>query len=195
LTVPAAVIAVPLSGCNPFSHCPGYAGRFARARLRIMAADGRSPEQYAAEIDAARDRLIAFVESCTAGQWKAAPLDGDPRPVGVVADHVAHAYEYLTGWMRQLLAGEALSVDSDQVDALNAEHAVAASGVTQAEVAEHLRRSGAVISALVAGCTAEELQAGDGRIESFARVAIRHPDNHRAEIEAALAASAGRGVS
>jgi hypothetical protein len=160
-----------------------------------MAGDGRSPEQYAAEIDAARDRLIAFVESCTDEQWKAAPLQGDPRPVGVVADHVAHAYEYLAGWMGQLLSGETVTVDSDTVDALNAEHAAAASGVTKAEVVAHLRRSGAATSALVAGCSAEDLKAGDGRVEGLARIAIRHPDNHRTEIEAALAAPADRGMS
>ena len=45
----------------------------------------------------------------------------------------------------------------------------------------------------MADCTAEQLQAGDGRVERFAQIAIRHADNHRAEIEAGLAASAGRG--
>lgn len=157
-----------------------------------MTGDGRSPQQYAAEMDAARDRLIAFVESCTDEQWKAAPLQGDPRPVGVVTDHVAHSYEYMTGWMRQILSDGTFDVSSDIVDALNAEHAVAASEVTRAEVVAHLRRSGSVISALVAGCSLEDLAADGGRIERLAQVAIRHPDNHRTEIEAALVTSAGR---
>jgi hypothetical protein len=43
----------------------------------------------------------------------------------------------------------------------------------------------------VAGCTTEELQAGEGRAERFAQIAIRHADSHRAEIEAGLAAPAG----
>ena len=68
-----------------------------------MSEDARSPAQYASQIDEARERLVAFVGGCTDEQWKAAPLDGDPRPVGVVVDHVAHAYEYLAGWMRQIL--------------------------------------------------------------------------------------------
>ena len=155
-----------------------------------MAEEGQSPAQYAAGIDQARDRLIAFVESCTAEQWRAAPLEGDPRPVGVVSDHVAHAYEYLATWMREILAGAAVTVNSDVVDALNAEHATAAAAVTPAETVAHLRRSGAAISALVAGCTAEDLKAGDGRVERLAQIAIRHADDHRSEIEAALAASA-----
>jgi hypothetical protein len=158
-----------------------------------MSEDARSPAQYASDIDAARERLVAFASGCTDEQWTAAPLDGDPRPVGVVVDHVAHSYEYLAGWMRQLLAGEAVTVDGDVVDALNAEHAARAAAVTPAEATEHLRRSGAAISRLVAGCTAEELQAGEGRVERLAQIAIRHADDHRAEIEAGLAGVADRG--
>jgi hypothetical protein len=152
-----------------------------------MSEDAPSPQQYASEIDAARERLVAFVDGCSDEQWSAAPLDGDPRPVGVVVDHVAHAYEYLAGWMRQILDGEAVTVNSDVVDALNAEHAVRTAAVTKAGAVEHLRRSGAAISRLVAGCTAEDLQAGEGRVERLAQIAIRHADDHRAEIEAGLA--------
>jgi hypothetical protein len=158
-----------------------------------MSEDARSPAQYASEIDGARERLVAFAGGCSAEQWSAAPLDGDPRPVGVVVDHVAHAYEYLAGWMRQILDGQAVTVSSDVVDALNAEHAVRAAAVTRAETVEHLRRSGTAISKLVAGCSAADLQAGEGRVERLAQIAIRHADDHRTEIEAALAASAGPG--
>jgi DinB superfamily len=158
-----------------------------------MTEEGRSPAQFASEIDAARDRFIALVESCTDAQWAAAPLEGDPRPVGVVADHVADAYEYLAGWIRQVLSGEAVMVNSDVVDALNAGHAARAMAVTRSEAAEHLRRSGAAISELVAGCAAGDLQAGDGRVGRLAQIAIRHADDHRTEIEAALAALANRG--
>ncbi|HEX4064241.1 MAG TPA: hypothetical protein VHY58_24790 [Streptosporangiaceae bacterium] len=45
----------------------------------------------------------------------------------------------------------------------------------------------------MAGCSAADLKAGDGRIEGMVRVAIRHPDNHRAEIDAALAAGQSAG--
>jgi hypothetical protein len=54
--------------------------------------------------------------------------------------------------------------------------------------AEHLRRSGAAISALIASLSADQLAAGDGRIRLFAQIAIRHADNHRTDIETALAA-------
>jgi DinB superfamily len=150
--------------------------------------DQRDGAAYAADIDAARDRLIAFASGCSEAQWRATPLDGDPRPVAVVVDHVADSYEYMAGWVRQVLAGQAAEVTGEVVDDLNAEHAAAAAAITQAEAAEHLRRSGAAISALIASLSADELDMGNGRLRLFAQIAIRHADNHRADIEAALAA-------
>src|SRR5215471_847693 len=146
----------------------------------------RSPAGYSAEIDAARDRLIAFAAGCSPEQWRAAPLAGDPRPVGVIVDHVAHAYDYMGGWVRRILAGEDVAVDATTVDALNAGHAVAAATTAPDEAIKHLRSSGAAFAGLVAGCSAADLQAGGGRVERFAQIAIRHPDDHRAELEAAL---------
>lgn len=153
-----------------------------------MGEDTRSPAELAADIDAARERLAGFVGSCTDADWRSAPLDGDPRPVGLVVDHVADAYEYLAGWIRQLVAGQPVDVNNEVVDALNAEHARTAGSVTRAETAGHLRRSGADIAALVAALSAADLAAGDGRVRRFAQIAIRHADDHRSEIEAALAA-------
>ena len=72
-----------------------------------MTEDERDAAAYAADIGAARDRLIAFASGCSEAQWRAAPLDGDPRPVAVVVDHVADSYEYLAGFIRQILAGQA----------------------------------------------------------------------------------------
>ena len=156
--------------------------------MASVTVDDRAPAAYATDIDAARDRLIAFAVGCTDEEWRAAPLDGDPRPVAVVVDHVADSYEYLAGWIRQLIAGQPVEVTGELVDDLNAEHAAEAAAVSQADAAEHLRRSGAAISALVAGLSPDDLSAGDGRVRRFAQIAIRHADNHRADIETALAA-------
>ena len=153
-----------------------------------MAEDERDPAAYAADIEAARDRLIAFAGACSEAEWRAAPLDGDPRPVAVVVDHVADSYEYLAGFIRQLVAGQPVEVTGEIVDDLNAEHAAQATAVSQADATEHLRRSGAAISALVARLSADDLAAGDGRVRRFAQIAIWRADNHRADIEAALAA-------
>ena len=155
-----------------------------------MTEDERDSAAYAADIEAARDRLIAFASGCSEAQWRAAPLDGDPRPVAIVVDHVADSYEYLAGFIRQILAGQAAEVTGELEDDLNAEHAAAAAAVSQADAAEHLRRSGAAISALIASLSADQLAAADGRIRRFAQIAIRHADNHRTDIETALAAQA-----
>jgi hypothetical protein len=161
--------------------------------VAVVTEDALDPAAYAAEIDAARDRLIGFVDGCSEEHWRAAPLalDGDPRPVAVVVDHVADAYEYLAGWIRQIAAGEKVDVNSDLVDDLNAEHAAQAAAVTRAEATGHLRRSGVAISELVAGLSVADLAADDGRARRLAQIAARHADGHRADLEAALARSGG----
>ena len=153
-----------------------------------MAEDERDPAAYAADIGAARDRMIAFVAGCGEEEWRSAPLGGDPRPVGVVVDHVADAYDYLAGFIRQIVAGQQVELNSDVVDALNARHAQAAAAVSKADATGHLRDSGAAISGLVAGLSAAELDAGEGRVRRLAWIAAKHADDHRADIESALAA-------
>src|SRR5580658_9066537 len=148
----------------------------------MVTEDKRDAAAYAADIEAARDRLIAFASGCSEAEWRATPLDGDPRPVAVVVDHVADSYEYMAGWIRQVVAGEPVEVSGEIVDDLNADHAATAVAVSQADAAEHLRRSGAAISALIAGLSTGELSAGDGRVRLFAQIAIRHADNHRTDI-------------
>ena len=151
-----------------------------------MTEDTPDPAAYAVGVEAARDRLIAFAAGCPDEQWRAAPLDGDPRPVAVVVDHVAHSYEYMSagsGGHR----GQPVQVTEDLVDGLNAAHAAGSAAVSQAEAAEHLRGSGADISALIAGLSPPTWTPGrPGRAVRAGR--HRRADNHRADIEAALAA-------
>jgi hypothetical protein len=152
--------------------------------------DEFSPAEHAAEIEAARDRFSAFVRQCTDGDWDAASIDGDRRPVGVISDHVAHAYEYLAGWIGELVAGRPVDVNPDIVDALNAEHAADIGSVTPAHVADHLQSSGDALIGLIAGLEPGQLDVGEGRVRRFAVIAARHPDSHRSEIEAALETAA-----
>jgi DinB superfamily len=148
----------------------------------------QSPAEYAAAIDAARQRLLGFVRTCPEDDWETAPLDGDPRQVGVVLDHVAHSYEYLANWMGERLAGHQVTVSSDIVDGLNAEHAQSAAQVSPQEAIAHLDRSGDAIVKLVGGLSPPDLDADGGRIRRMAQIAIRHADDHRTEIQEALAA-------
>jgi hypothetical protein len=139
------------------------------------------------DVARARERLVEFVDRCTDEQWASSPLgDGDPRPVGVIVDHVADAYEYLAGWVGQLARGQSVEVSSDVVDDLNARHAKDISAPTRADAVDHLRRSGDAFMALVESLSPEQLARGDGRIVRFAQIAARHADNHVSELEAAL---------
>jgi hypothetical protein len=148
----------------------------------------RSPAEHAELIAAARDRLLAFAASCTDETWHAQPLagHGDHRTVGVIVDHVAHAYEYLGGWVREILTGTPPQVDAELVDRLNAAHAAAAGTLTQAGAMEHLTRSGDAMIALIAGLPAGDLDAGGGRVRRFAEIAATHADTHRTDMQEAL---------
>ena len=148
----------------------------------------QTPAEFAAAIDAARHRLIGFAAGCTVADWQAAPLPGDPRPVGVVVDHVAHAYEYLAGWLRDVQDGTSPAVSGEIVDELNAAHA-AAGLPSQADAVAHLHRSGDAIIDLVAELRPDDLDAADGRGRRLAQIAIRHADDHRRDIQAALVAA------
>lgn len=151
----------------------------------------QSPAELAAQIAAARDRLVEFTVSCPDGDWRATVLDsgGDPRPVGVIVDHVADAYEYLAGWIREIAAGADPPVDATLVDRLNASHASRAGQLSQDDAARHLGSSGDAIIGLVAGLATAQLDAGSGRIRRLAEIAGRHAETHRSEIEEALAAA------
>jgi hypothetical protein len=145
-----------------------------------------SPAQHAAAIEEARQRLSDFVLGCTDEQWQAAPVDGDARPVGVITDHVAHAYEYLAGWISDLVAGGSPEVTSDRVEELNAEHAEGLGSVTPSSVADHLKSSGDVLINLIGNLEPAQLELGEGRVARLATIAARHADGHREEIVAAL---------
>jgi DinB superfamily len=172
---------------SPVPPGPGPA-ESARPESAPQESAPQSPAEYAAAIDAARQRLLGFVRTCPERDWQTAPLDGDPRPVGVVIDHVAHSYAYLANWMREILAGHQVPVNSDIVDGLNAEHAQSAARISPEAAIAHLSANGDAIVALVAGLSPPDLDTDDGRIRRIAQIAIWHADNHRTEIQEALAA-------
>lgn len=160
------------------------AGRYI---FRTMA-DVNSPAEHAAQIAAARDRLLAFVATCTDDDWHAAPLrdQGDARSAGVIVDHVADAYEYLGNWIRLIVTGDSPVLNSELVDALNAAHAATAGTLTQAGAMQHLQTSGDDLIAMISDLTATDLDAGGGRVRRLAQIAARHADDHRTDIKTAL---------
>lgn len=144
-------------------------------------------QDLAREVTAARQRLIEFVGRCPEDRWTSCPLaDADPRPVGVIVDHVADAYEYLGGFVTRLTRGEAVEISPGAVDELNARHATAVRTPTRHDAVEHLVRSGDDFVALVEPLNPEQLALGEGRVARLAQIAARHADSHRTELEEAL---------
>jgi DinB superfamily len=137
---------------------------------------------------ASRDRLQAFAASCSDDLWTATPLSeqGDGRTVGVIVDHVADAYEYIGALLAAIVAGQDPQVSPELVDEFNSAHAAAAAAITQADAAAHLQRSGDAAIALVSGLAETDLALAGGRVGRFAQILTRHPDDHRAQIEAAI---------
>lgn len=147
--------------------------------------DDLSPASYARAIDEARQRLLEFIKRCPDDVWHSAPVAGDPRAVAIIADHVAHAYEYLAAWISDVATGKEVALSSELVDDLNAGHASGATGMTRDQVADHLRFSGDALMALLSGLDAAQLDLDDGRIRRLATIAARHADGHRTEFEGA----------
>jgi hypothetical protein len=143
--------------------------------------------QLAEEIVRSRDGIAAMARGCRPEQWRARPLAGDGRPVGVVIDHVADSYRYMGRWIRRLVAGDPIEVSAEIIDALNARHAEAAANVTKEEAFDHLQECGDEFASLVRSFSDADLDSGDGRVRRFALIAIRHAGDHGAEIETGLA--------
>ena len=150
--------------------------------------DPPSPADAADAIAAARDRMVAFARERSAEEWAACPLEdaGDPRSVGVLVDHVGHAYEYLTAFIRATVDGDAPAIDGRMIDELNAEHAEARAAVDVEAATARLLVSGDGIVELVRSLTPAEMELVDGRVRRLAAIAVRHADGHRTDLEQAL---------
>jgi hypothetical protein len=133
-----------------------------------------------------RDALIMLAQRCSRPQWVSSPLTDDPRPIGVVVDHVADWYTTLARWVAALLARETLEVSHAIIDARNAVHASAATTVGCDAVVSHLRQAGNAMADAIRPLSTAQLDADKGWVRRFAEVAARHTDDHRAEIEGAL---------
>jgi hypothetical protein len=160
----------------------------AQAKGTRVMPEMESPAEYAAAVATARDRLVGFVGQCSDASWKSiSAAEGDPRPVGVIVDHVADAYEYLARWIQAILDGESVDVTEQVVDELNARHGLAASHVTRSQAAAHLKTSGDMIVALIRSLPPAALDLDRERVRRFARIAALHADSHRREVESPTA--------
>jgi hypothetical protein len=151
--------------------------------------------QLAGSIDAANLELIQLVRGLSEEQWQTVANDeGDGRPVGVIAHHVAHGHGDSLDWVETALSGAEVTITLDQQDALNAEHAATYHDVTREETAELLESLGRELRDRVAELTDPQLDGtafhrGAGRemtVEAYARLGQRHVSGHLATIRKAL---------
>jgi hypothetical protein len=150
--------------------------------------------QMAGELDAANAEAIAFVESCTDGQWTTM-VAGEGWPVGVVVHHIATGHRQMVDWLGLARRGEDITKTATEIDDDNALHARDFAGVTRADTVDDLRRLGAALVQCIASLSDDELSTsvafGPGAgmavtAEQLAPVAVRHCREHLADARGAL---------
>jgi hypothetical protein len=102
----------------------------------------------AQRLAAANDELVALVEQLTDLQWRAVTA-AEHWPIGVVADHVAHAYPSLGQTVATIAAGGLVETTWALLDEANARHAAAFGDRGKTETLSALRRNGAQLVALL----------------------------------------------
>ncbi len=152
-----------------------------------MTASSARAEELARQFEQLNDEVIAFVEACDEGAWKAQCAD-DERCVGAVAQHVADAHRAGSRWVRTIVAGQPITVTMDDIHTSNAQAAAASANQSQSEVADALRQSGAKAASTVRGLSDEDLArsasfgpAGGSPASAEAiivGVMLRHPRGH-----------------
>jgi DinB family protein len=155
--------------------------------------DVSAPADRAAQIEAANEELIAFIETCTDEEW-AITCAAEGWPVAVVAHHVAWGHHVAAGWIRTIVAGQEIPGSPELHDAGNAAKAAEATGMTRDEVIALARRNIAELTEIVRSLTDADLgkesafgPAG-GRPMSVDRLAGArgHLDRHLGSIRAAV---------
>ncbi len=155
---------------------------------------GADVDDLAAELEAANDEAIGFVEGCGPGQWTTM-VEGENWSVGVVVHHIACGHRQMVDWLGHVRRGAEIATTAEQIDEDNARHAVAFAAVTRDETIEELRTEGAALVTPSRGVSAAELVTtaahapGDGMegtAEQLIPVAVRHCRTHLSDARRAL---------
>ncbi len=115
-----------------------------------------SAEASAQQFTAINAEIIDAVTNCSKEQWQQ-PIAGEPRPVGVVAHHMAEVEKFFAGVLSGAIPAMALA--SADIDANNARHAKEHASVSQEETAAALRENGQALARAIASLSAADLQA------------------------------------
>ncbi len=150
----------------------------------------------AAKVTAANTALIDAVQGCSDKDWRTY-CPNEARSVGVLAHHVALAYGPIAGMAQSVADGQAPGLPTqDELNAMNAHHAVEMADIGREETLELLQRNGAAAAALVGGLSDAQLAqtfiAFGGQEWTVARfiegAVAGHSAQHLASIREALGA-------
>ena len=152
-----------------------------------MSASSARAEELARQFEQLNDEVVAFVEACDDGAWRAQCAD-DERSVGVVAQHVADGHRAASRWVRTIVAGQPIAVTMDDIHAANAQAAAASVNRSRGEVAGALRQHGAAAASTLRGLSDEDLArsapfgpAGGSPVSAetiITGIMLRHPRAH-----------------
>lgn len=153
-------------------------------------------EALAVRLEHGAGELATFASGLTDAQWQTR-LPKDGRKVGVVVHHVATMYPLEIQLAQALSGGNPVTgVTWDDVNALNAKHAMEHDGVTKEAALELLRRNSAAAAAAIRALSDEELdRAAPVSLNADAPLtcqfmledhAVRHSYHHLAVIRRAL---------
>jgi hypothetical protein len=152
-------------------------------------------EQLAERFQAVIAAFALEIEALSDAEWRTiCPAEG--WSVGVVARHIAIGSETITRHIHEFLADPSPKPDTvETIHQRNASDAARLADCTKAETVAHLRASGVAAVELVRGLTDAQLgrrgllAAGfpERDVAWLAGFLVRHLDEHRASIHAALA--------
>ncbi|HEY1653093.1 MAG TPA: maleylpyruvate isomerase N-terminal domain-containing protein [Acidimicrobiales bacterium] len=89
----------------------------------------------------ANEEALALARSCTDEQW-VRTVGGEGWTVGVVLHHIAEGHANTLRWLGDMASGRGVSDTADEIDRVNAAHAVQSESARQAETAELLLGNG-----------------------------------------------------
>ena len=159
-------------------------------------------EALAVRLEDGARALATFASDLTDAEWQARGPK-DRRKFGVLVHHVATMYPLEIQIAQTLASGQAVSgVTWDDVNQLNARHAIEFDGVTKAEALELLRKNSAAAASAIRALSDEELdKAAPVSLNDDAPLtcqflvedhAVRHSYHHLAVMRAVMPVAAAR---
>ena len=156
---------------------------------------GERAKELADDFAAANEDALAFARRCTEREWTLS-VPGEGWSVGVLLHHIAEGHAHGTRWLQGMARGEGVAETAEDIDRVNAAHAVRAEAVGPAETMALLEVNGDLLEEALRGLSDEDLDrtapfgpAGGRQLPTgdLAVVGARHTREHLAHARDAVA--------